>query len=281
MSQAPAQQTPSAGTPAAQAPPSDCTDFSVARGDRTIPATLWRGRAEPGSRHLPALILFQHGGPLHKRHPLSDGLAREIVARTGAAVLLIDGPIHGERRSEQLDVPEMLETFKRYWHDDAGIDDMVADWRAAVDHVLASGSADSTRVAWFGLSMGTAYGIPVCAADDRIRAAAFGMWGTDWGQAERLVEDARRMTASVFFQIKTRDEFFSTEGQRALFDALGSPDKRLATLEGGHTVSTPGQLDQLLDFLVSATCHAAGSADVRDALTIPIVNPDDVSREGR
>lgn len=225
-------------------------DFAVRRDEHVIPATFWNAEGVPELR--PALVLLQHGGPLHKRHAMVDGLARSIRARTGAAVLLIDGPIHGRRRADQPEIMEMLGIFKRYWHEDAGIDTMVADWRLALDAVLDRGWADPARVAWFGMSMGTAYGIPLCAAEDRIKAAAIGMWGTDWGQDARLIADARRMTAPVLFQIKSEDEIFSTAGQRALFDAVGSPDKRLSTFPGGHSVSAPGQLDQLLDFVANA-----------------------------
>lgn len=228
----------------------ECFDLSVQDDRRVVPATFWN--AERAAERPPALVLLQHGGPLHKRHEMVDGLARSIRARTGAAVLLIDGPIHGRRRADQPELMEMLGIFKRYWHEDAGIDPMVADWRLALDAVLDRGWADPARVAWFGMSMGTAYGIPVCAADDRIKAAAIGMWGTDWGQDARLIADARRMKTPVLFQIKSEDEIFSTRGQRALFDALGSPDKRLSTFPGGHSVSAPGQLDQLLDFVAHA-----------------------------
>jgi hypothetical protein len=78
------------------------------------------------------------------------------------------------------------------------------------------------------------------------------MWGTDWGQEARLIQDARRMRTPVLFQIKSEDEIFSVEVQRELFDALGCPNKCLSTFPGGHSVSAPGQLDQLLDFVAHA-----------------------------
>lgn len=228
----------------------ECFDFSLRRGARVIPATFWN--APPSSGSLPAVTMLQHGGPLHKRHELTDALARSIVARTAGAVVLIDGPIHGKRRTEQLDLMAMLATFKSYWEEAAGIDGIVSDWRLILDAMIDQQWIDPNRIAWFGMSMGTAYGIPVCAADGRIKAAAIGMWGTDWGQAARLVQDARRMKTPVLFQIKSEDEFFSNAGQRELFDALGSPDKSLNTYPGGHSTSAQGQLDQLLDFTARA-----------------------------
>lgn len=232
-------------------------DFSVRHDAGIIPATFWNGSS--GSGELPPLTLLQHGGPLHKRDERVDMLAESVVARTGSAVLLLDGPIHGQRRTDQPELMEMLGIFKRYWRDDAGIDTMVSDWRLALDVVLDQRWADPERVVWFGVSMGTAYGIPVCAADERIKAAAMGMWGVDWGQEARLTEDARRMKTPALFQIKAEDEIFSTEGQRALFDALGCPNKCLTTYPGGHSLTAPGQFDQLMNFVVDAFAGESAS----------------------
>ena len=222
-------------------------DFTLRRGAETIPATFWNA-AHPAGRDTPVTLL-QHGGPLHKRHERTEWLAETAVAGTGGAVLLIDGPIHGRRRDDDPELMEMFGIFKRYWHEDAGIDGMVADWKAALDAVIAQGWADPERVAWLGVSMGTAYGIPVCVADERIGVAAMGMWGTEWGQTSRLLDDARRLKTPVLFQIKVGDEIFSTAGQRELFDALGSPNKCLHTHPGGHNLEASGQLNQLLGFI--------------------------------
>jgi len=225
-------------------------DFTLHSETGIIPATFWNA-LEPAGARTP-ITLLQHGGPFHKRHERSDLLAETVVARTGGAVLLIDGPIHGRRRTDELSVEEMFAAFRQHWREDPGIEGMVSDWGMALDAVLEQGWADPDRVAWFGVSMGTAYGIPLCAADTRIKAATIGMWGTDWGQETSLLENARRMKTPVLFHIKSEDEIFSTDGQRELFDALGSPNKCLHTYPGGHSLTAPGQLDEILDFIARA-----------------------------
>ena len=225
-------------------------DFTIQRDRNVIPATFWR--SDSASDAPPPLTLLQHGGPLHKRHPRTEELARSIGAATHSAVLLIDGPIHGQRRSEHPGIMEMLAIFKRYWQDDAGIDGYVCEWQTALDGVLERGWADPDRVVWFGVSMGTAYGIPLCAADERIKAAVLGMWGTDWGQEERLIDACHQVRTPVLFQIKTEDEIFPVAGQRRLFDALGSPDKCLRTHAGGHSLDAPGQFDEAMQFVNQA-----------------------------
>lgn len=232
-----------------------CFDFTVRNAEGVVPASMWNAR-EPAGHRTP-LILMQHGGPFHKRHERSDWLAETIVERTGAAVLLIDGPIHGRRRDDDPGLAEMLAAFEAHWRTDPGITGMVSDWRMALDAVLDQGWADPERVAWMGTSMGTAYGIPLCAVEDRIKAAALGMWGTDWGQARALLDSARAMRTPALFHIKAQDEIFSTAGQRELFDALGSPNKCLRTFAGGHNLTAPGQLDELLDFLTRSLEPAA------------------------
>ena len=238
-----------------------CFDFSIHHENGIVPATFWNARG--GTGDAAPVVLVQHGGPFHKRHERSDWLAETVVERTGAAVLLIDGPIHGRRRSDEPGLQEMLAAFESYWRTSPGIEAMVTDWQMALDAIIDQGWADPARIVWFGTSMGTAYGIPLCAAETRIKAAAIGMWGTDWGHEASLLASARRMETPVLFQIKAQDEIFSTAGQRALFDALGSPNKCLHTFPGGHSLTAPGQLDELMDFIMRA-CVEDGKATDED-----------------
>jgi len=227
-----------------------CLDFIVHDANGAIPVSFWKARDCWAG--LPPVVLVQHGGPFHKRHERTDWLAQAVVERTGAAVLLIDGPIHGLRRQDAPGVEAMLAKFEQHWREHPGIETMVADWRCALDVVIGRGWVDPEHAAWLGTSMGTAYGIPLCAAESRIKAAALGMWGIDWGQEDRLLDAARSMETPALFQIKSGDEIFSTGGQRALFDALGSADKCLRTYPGGHSLTAPGQLDDLLGFVTRA-----------------------------
>lgn len=235
-----------------------CFDFVLSYDGGMVPATFWNAPNPAGSR--PAVTLLQHGGPFHKRHERTDWLAEQIVTGTGSAVLLIDGPIHGRRRDDELEVMEMLGVFERHWRETPGVERYVSEWRIALDAVLEQGWADPDRVAWFGMSMGTAYGISLCAVEPRIKGAAFGMWGLDWGQESILLNDAKALRTPVLFQIKSEDEIFSTDGQRALFDALGSPNKCLHTYSGGHSLTAPGQIDQLLDFIIQAVAPASDTS---------------------
>ena len=110
---------------------------------------------------------------------------------------------------------------------------------------------DAGAIGWYGISMGTAYGLPFVAAEPRIRAAVLGMWGTSRVNSQRLVEDARRVTIPVLFQQKRDDEFFTPEGQVEIYEALASPEKQLAVYEGGHVDPAGLQLFDLITFLTT------------------------------
>jgi dienelactone hydrolase len=228
-------------------------DFRVTIGEREVPGTLWR----PGAATGAPLLAMQHGGSGHRRDATSCQLARVLVEQIGCAVLVIDGPVHGERRRDWTssgEVPRerMLEEFIRFWEADGAIDRVVEDWRAAIDAVEAAGLADTRRLGWIGMSMGCAYGVPLCAVEHRIQFAALGMFGLNWAHAERLRLDAAQITCPVMFHVQTKDEFFPLDQQRALFDAIGSADKRWREYPGTHGAPAPAQLADLIGYLSEA-----------------------------
>jgi predicted esterase len=99
--------------------------------------------------------------------------------------------------------------------------------------------------------MGTAYGLPVVAADSRIGAAIFGMWGTCRKPSDRLEKDALNVLIPVLFQTKSEDEIFTVEGQSALFNLLKSSQKRIVSYPGGHSDPKSEQLNEAVEFLQS------------------------------
>ncbi len=194
------------------------------------------------------LVLVGHGGSGHK----TSSLVLDIVQRAlpaGIAVAAIDGPVHGERRQVFVDGPVVRDEFRELWSRGGDVDAMVQDWRAALDHLCQNASIDAGRVAWYGISMGTAYGLPVVAADPRIQAAVLGMWGTCRAPSERLVADAHRLTVPVLFQVKREDAIFTAAGQRDLFDHIASASKAFAEYDGGHVDPVGEQLDDIVRFV--------------------------------
>lgn len=222
-------------------------EFSLPVQGRTVPAMAWWPAGVPGRRPL---VLVGHGGSGHKTSQLVLDIAIPLVERHGFVVAAIDGPVHGARRAV-FDAGEQVRAeFRELWARGGSVEPMIADWQATLDALCAMPQVDPAAVGWYGISMGTAYGLPFVAAEPRVRCAVLGMWGTSRVNSQRLVDDARRISIPVVFQRKLQDEFFTPEGQVEVYEALASGDKRLAEYEGGHVDPSGAQLADSIDFLV-------------------------------
>jgi dienelactone hydrolase len=201
------------------------------------------------------LVLYGHGGTGHK----ADGHALPRIRRFlahGCAVAAIDGPVHGDRRPPDVDPgdPEALwAAYKGYLdeHDPAAIAaDMVADWRAALDHVRDHADIDPDRIGYWGVSMGSRFGLPLLAAEPRITAAVVGLIGPEAG--DYLVDIAGDVTVPLRSILNWDDELFAVGGAIALYAALGSTDKRLTIVPGAHGDVPADEYERLTDFLVGS-----------------------------
>ncbi|MDB5955884.1 MAG: alpha/beta hydrolase [Ramlibacter sp.] len=222
--------------------------FSIQAQDRRVPAVTWIPAGASGPRPL---VLIGHGGSGHKTSQLVLDAAMPLVQVHGFVVAAIDGPVHGDRRASLDAGAAVRDEFRALWAAGGSVDSMIADWRATLDHLCTLPEVDPQAIGWYGISMGTAYGLPFVACEPRIRAAVLGMWGTSRVNSGRLVEDARRVTIPVLFQQKSEDEFFTSEGQVEIYEALASREKQLAVYAGGHTDPVGTQLLDLVGFLAS------------------------------
>ena len=217
-----------------------------------MPAVAWRPReARPGGARPSdprPVVLLGHGGSGDKLTVAP--LAERLVADIGAVVVAIDGPVHGDRRTDGADGDVVLADFRALWRrGEPRIGEMAADWRATLDEVGRWPDVDADRIGWCGVSMGTAYGVSFVAAEPRVRAAVLGMWGLTYPSSERLALDAPSITCPVLFQRKADDELFPVVGQEALFALLGTDDKELRTYPGRHATPVPAQVDDQVAFL--------------------------------
>lgn len=232
-----------------------CRRFDVSRDGHVVPAVLWEPDAETSDRPLATvtvprpLVLVGHGASGEKDQDYVTGLARRLVRHLGVAVAAIDGPVHGDRRPSDVDPELVMLEFSQRWSSDESVTDfMVQDWQATLDALAAEPGLDGP-VGYWGLSMGTIFGLPFVAAEPRIEVAVLGLMGMTGPSRARIEADAPRVTCPVLFLMQWDDELFAVDKACALFGAIGSTDKRLHAHPGRHSAVPVEEFAASEDFL--------------------------------
>jgi dienelactone hydrolase len=212
-----------------------------------VPGVLWSpagaaapmtGRPGPGR----PLVLLAHGGGQHKKAPAMQGRARRLVIACDFAAAAIDAPGSGDRPRTEEDERFIAELRKKMAagepvgpqvarYNAAQAERAVPEWRAVLEALQAlrvQPGLDGPVGVW-GLSMGSATGVPLAVAEPRIAAAVFGLAGH-----ETLAEAAAQVTVPVEFLLQWDDELIPRESGLALFDAFASREKSLHANPGRH-----------------------------------------------
>ena len=228
--------------------------FDLKVESEVVPGILWRpadaiGEARP-------TVLIGHGGTQHKRAPNVLGLARRFVRHLGFAAVAIDAPGHGDRVTEDnaaaaaearrtleqriaagptgrpFEIPP--EQAKAWVERTRG---GVREWKALLDDLPSVGLTGP--YGYWGVSMGTAIGLPFVSSEPRISAAVLGLAGLGTPTSGAAFEAAaRNLTIPILFVFQWDDELMNRESGLALFDAIGSSEKTMHINPGGH-VATP------------------------------------------
>lgn len=192
---------------------------------------LW----EPKGTASSSLVAFGHGASGNRYQAPIPYLAGKFV-EAGHTVVSIDGPVHGLRQVG----PGGREAFGAEMRRESMVDDMNADWRFAIDLARSVSNTEIDQLAYFGLSMGSIFGIPMLADSSRalpVKVATLGLLGSQGiGQrlGARMLADAAQLEIPILFLMQLEDELFSREGYLELFDALASSDKRIHANPGLH-----------------------------------------------
>ena len=209
-----------------------------------VPAVIWAPAGASGPRPL---LLMGHGGSQHKKISSLAERARSWAAKFGYATLAIDAPGHGDRITREAAATMMREVGARVSGAVAAPFDAermrqmaqrnvaaVPEWRAALD---AAQTLDfigaGGPVGYWGVSMGTAIGVPFVDQEPRITAAVFGLLGMRAELAE-FEAAARRITIPVEFVFQWEDAVAPRAAGLALFNAFASAEKTMHINPGGH-----------------------------------------------
>ena len=220
--------------------------FDLTVDGERVPAVLWAPEDAKGERPL---ILMGHGGSQHKKIGTLAARARQYAQRLGYATLAIDAPGHGDRISrEQAETlarevgarvrgeagsnptftSEMLKTMAERTRR------AVPEWKAALDAVQALDFVGRhPLVGYWGVSMGTAIGVPFVASEPRIKCAVFGLAGMRAGQTA-FEEAAKAISIPLEFVFQWEDAVAPRESGIALFNAFASKEKTMHINPGAH-----------------------------------------------
>ena len=225
-------------------------DYALEVEGDTVPCVVW---SREGAPPAPVLICMGHGGSQHKKTAGIRARALDYARRHGWVTLAIDAPGHGDRISrdqaatlarevgarvrgvggaQPFDAERMRAMLERSRR-------AIPEWKAALDATLALDCVgDDPAIGYWGVSMGTAIGVPFVASEPRIRCAVFGLAGLRPGAAD-FADAAKRIEIPVQFVFQWDDAVAPREHGIALFDAFGSKNKTMHINPGGH-VEIPG-----------------------------------------
>jgi pimeloyl-ACP methyl ester carboxylesterase len=228
-----------------------------------IPGALWSPAGRAGRRPL---VLLGHGGGQHKQAPGVVARARRFVTACGFAAAAIDAPGHGDRRRTPQD-ERLAASIRERMAAGEPAGPLIArdnaeraaravpEWRAALDALQGLDQVGAGGpVGFWGLSLGTALGVPFVAAEPRVTAAVFGLAGH-----AALAEAAARVTVPVEFLLQWDDEMVPRESGLALFDAFASAEKTLHANPGRHLGVPAFELDSSVRFFARHLAPGGGS----------------------
>lgn len=205
-----------------------------------ITGVLWSPETSSGGAPV---ILAGHPGGLDKKAPGHVARAHSSVLTDGFHVVSIDAPGHGDRPRSPADVrlvtafqqaraegsPSFGRRLAEYCHSVA--ERAVPEWQATIDAVQALPEIDARApIGYSGMTLASAIGIPLAAAEPRITAGLFG--GVVAHDA--LLEAAKQVTIPVEFLLPWDDREIPRGFGLELFGAFASEDKVLHAFPGRH-----------------------------------------------
>jgi dienelactone hydrolase len=217
--------------------------FDLKVGDQTVPGLHWL--PEHATAPHPT-VLIGHGGTQHKRVPNVLGLARQLVAELGYGVVALDAPGHGDRMTaEERAEAEAFRAARqaggplpplaagRRARMAAATGRAVAEWQALLDDLGSDPRWADGPFGYWGVSMGTSFGIPLVARESRISAAVLGLNALREGSDQQRA-DAEAITVPLLFLFQWDDELMTRDAGLALWDAFGSAEKTMHVNPGPH-----------------------------------------------
>lgn len=219
--------------------------FELTVDGERVPAVIWTPEGASGPRPI---VLMGHGGSQHKKIGSLSARAKIYARKFGYATLAIDAPGHGDRVSREQAAQLSREVGARVTGQAAArpmsselmktmmerTRRAVPEWKAALD--AAQGFPFVGRheqVGYWGVSMGTAIGVPFVASEPRIKCAVLGLAGMREGN-DAFEKAAKAIAIPIEYVFQWEDAVAPRESGIALFNAFRSKEKTMHINPGGH-----------------------------------------------
>src|SRR5689334_9131749 len=132
--------------------------FDLKVGNEVVPGIVWLPEGAEGERPK---VLFGHGGSQHKKVAHIRSFAKRL-AEHGWASVAIDGPDHGDRVPVEQRGENPLRNLTGEQLKQRQIQ-AVAEWQATIDAVENLDDVGAGATGYWGVSMGTIFGVPLVA----------------------------------------------------------------------------------------------------------------------
>ncbi len=219
-------------------------DFQIEVAGESVPCVIYAKKGATGKRPM---ILMGHGGSQHKKIEGIRLRAIQYAKELDWATLAIDAPGHGDRITREEAEQNMIEVGKRVRGEVSAPMDpkrlkmmaqrsvhAVPEWQAALDAALEFDFiAGTDQIGYWGVSMGTAIGVPFVSEEPRIKCAVFGLLGLR-ETAGAMEAAANKITIPIQFVFQWEDAVAPRESGIALFNAFTSKEKTMHVNPGGH-----------------------------------------------
>ncbi len=220
-------------------------EFTITVAGDNVPCVIWAPEDASGPRNL---LLMGHGGSQHKKILGIRRRAIDYANKYGWATLAIDAPGHGDRitreaaallmaevgarvtgqSSEPVNDPQRMKVMAKR------SEQAVPEWQAALDAVQQFDFVgDTGMIGYWGVSMGTAIGVPLLAAEPRISCAVLGLAGMREGDSV-FRKAAEAIHIPVQFVFQWEDAVAPRQAGIELFNAFASVAKTMHINPGGH-----------------------------------------------
>jgi len=214
-------------------------NITVDPNGSAIPCTLYESENPIG------LVLFGHGLGVDRFDQTVEVPAKLLAEKFNFAVLVPELPLHGERAASKREWNDVVMDWQKFWAGE-GRDQILREW----NQIYAFAKETELPIVFFGLSLGTQYGILFLAQQLEVKAAVLGLFGSEPPPRTIIMNHCAPLVQTpVYFIQKLNDEIHPVETTLHLFESLGSREKVLDATPGPHQSVSVESLDQACRFL--------------------------------